>query len=228
VQLVLDLAGELRLDVEHPLGALPPVRPDAGAPEHDADGVGAAGEAEHGGLPGGQDVGGRGDDVDAVEALVLEEVVGLEGPEGGAHGPVGVAHAQRERQVVGDGGGTAPGRRGGDGEARERGVVDLEPGLRRVAVAEDEHDDDGDQGDDDEADAEAAREALVRGAAGAAVLAVVAHGGSEMKSNEGTLLAGYGEVPSVRRVCDGYDSFVRRPVYAMHGVCPVLYIGVAI
>jgi len=173
VQLVLDLPRERRLDVEHSLAALPPVRLDAGAPEHDARLVGAAGDAEHGGLPGGQDVARRGD-VDAVEALAVEEVVGLEGAEGGAHGPVGVAHGEREREVVGDGGG---GRRRGEREARERGVLDLEPGLGRVAVADDEDDDDGDRGDDGEADAEAAREAAVRAEA-AAALAVVAHGGS--------------------------------------------------
>lgn len=171
MQLVLDLAGELHLDVERPLGALLPVRPDAGAAEHGVHGVGAAGEAEHGGLPGGQDVGGRGDDVDAVEPLVLEEVVGLEGPEGGAHGPVAVADGEREREVVGDGGGGGD----GDGEARERGVVHLERGLRGVPVAEDEDDDDGDRRDDGEADAEAAREALVP--RGEAALAVVTHDG---------------------------------------------------
>ena len=69
------------------------------------------------------------------------------------------------------------GRRRGEREARERGVLDLEPGLGRVAVADDEDDDDGDRGDDGEADAEAAREAAVRAEA-AAALAVVAHGGS--------------------------------------------------
>lgn len=172
MQLVLDLAGECRLDVEDPSGALPPERLDAGAPEHDVHGVGAAGDAEHGGLPRRQGVARRGD-VDAVEALAVEEVVGLEGPEGGAHGPVGVAHGEREREVVGDGGRM---RRGGEREAGQRGVLDLEPGLRGVAVAEDEDDDDGDGGDDDEPDEEAARAAAVLAEAGAA-LAVVAHGG---------------------------------------------------
>uniref|UniRef100_A0A8R7PJQ3 Uncharacterized protein n=1 Tax=Triticum urartu TaxID=4572 RepID=A0A8R7PJQ3_TRIUA len=175
VRLVPDLARQRHLHLEHPRLVLLLELGHAGVAERDVGAVRAGDEVVHLGLAGGV----RGalvGEPDPLEALAVEAVVGLQRLGVlDAHGPVLVPDGEREREVVGEGGGGGRGQR----EAREGGVDDGDLGVADEAVGQEEDEEEDDAGEDGEA-ARAAEDGVARagGDAGAAAVAecVVAAG----------------------------------------------------